>query len=397
MKKINKNRRSVTVKMVKRPINSLPSPVFSFDWATKKDFVCYDSQKDEVKKISNSIDEFEKFLVSLNGKKAIMLFEMGGADTLKIMAFRAGHSVLCVPGKKIKEYREAKGIEKSDEADAKLIYEYYQANNGKSAENIVKKTSRMALPLPDEPNGGSARNKVNQKSIIALPSPFYLFSELDAKTAELKILFRDHENLKKDMVREKLKKIAFVKKFQLANVADDRIKKILFHKDTSIIAKEKEFEHLKKILEKKVKGFDMWNNYLKNIKAVGPVIAAGLIGETGGKQFDSKESIKHYSGMITKKGNDNFNRNLKAVLYQFAEGVIKHRTPYWRELYDNIKIYYQKKHQNWRKSKVNAYAKKFIETKFIIEFWKVSNNGRSAIDPVVKKINNLLPSPILSL
>lgn len=320
-----------------------------------------------------------------------MLFEFGGGDTFKIMAFRAGHTVLQVSGKKIKDYRDAKGLIKDDVIDAKAIYDFYMENGGKVVIDEMRNSSdSVRLPSANKGGGASLSVSKNIKAILPsstkikkggsamayvknsvrfLPSPFYLFQESDADIAEIKILFRAHEDLKKEMVREKLKRIAFGMKFKIAQVADDRVKKILFQKDASIVAKEKELEQLKKVLEKKVMQFDVWIKYLKNIKAVGPVIAAGLIGELGGKYFDTDESLKHYCGMVAKKEFHDYNRFVKGVLYQFAEQVIRQTTPNWRELYDNMKVFYAGKHADWSKGKVNNYAKKFIETKFLIEFW----------------------------
>jgi hypothetical protein len=81
--------------------------ILSFDWATRKALSVYNSQTGKVKQILNSIVAFEKFLAALKGP-AIMLFEFGGGDTFKIMAYRAGHIILQVPGKKIKDYRDKK-------------------------------------------------------------------------------------------------------------------------------------------------------------------------------------------------------------------------------------------------------------------------------------------------
>lgn len=303
--------------------------VLSIDWADKKALKVFDSQAKKVKEVSNTIEEIEKFITSLKDK-AIMLFEFGGGDVIKIMAFREDHKVLQVPGKKVHDFRDKQGIKKNDEIDARLIYEFYQLE----------------------------------------PESFYEFRESDAEISELKVLFREHEDLKKQMVREKNKRIAFERKFKLARVADDRIKKMLFHKDTAIVAREKDVELIKKVLEKKVEQFPIWDKYLKGIKAVGPVIASGLIGELGNKQFNGESGIKHYAGMVAKNDFHDYNRYLKVVLFQFAEGVIKHKTPIWRELYDNMKEYYQEKHEDWSKGKVNNYAKKFIETKFLLEFYE---------------------------
>lgn len=357
--------------------------IYSFDWATKKALTVYDSKTQKVKSIPNSIEEFEKFLNNLGGsatlpvknfifamppsQKCIMLFEFGGGDTFKIMAFRAGHSVLQVPGKKVKDYRELLGKEKSDEADAKLIYDFYIKND----------------------EGGSAIGKL-RNSRERMPSPFSLFTESDAEIAEIKILYREHESIKIAMVREKNKLFAFNLQFKIARVADDRIAKIKEQKELSIKAKENELSTIKKILEKKVEIFPVWQ-YYKDVKGIGTTIIAGLIGELGGRQFENSGSLKHYAGMMPRNEGNDYNRYVKVTLFQFAECIIKARTPGWRELYDNMKVYYAKKHDDWRPGKVNAYAKKFIETKFLIEFF-----GRlrdSAAGRLSKGIIILMPVP----
>jgi len=281
--------------------------------------------------------------------------------------------VLQVPGKRINDYRESWGKEKTDEGDAKLIYDYYSEAG---ATGRMIKNSVGAVPrLKDNKGGSASRGVKNSMTIMypAQPPSFTLFTEQNADIAEIKILFREHEDKKKDMVREKLKKIAFKRKFEIAQVADDRIKKMLFHKDISIVAKEKEVELIKKELEKKVKQFNVWNNYLEIVKGIGPVIAAGLIGELGGREFDGDESLKHYAGMLPRNDSTNYNRYVKATLFQFVESIIKARTLVWRDLYDSMKEFYSKKHGDWRPGKIDAYAKKFVETKFLLEFWKEWN------------------------
>lgn len=363
--------------------------ILSCDWATKKALAVYDSHTKKVKIIQNSIPEFKKFLEKLGSRKVILLFEFGGGDTFKIMAFRSGHTILQVPGKKIKDFRDKLGKEKTDEGDAELIYKFFveagaKKNMTKSsikalprldkkregAGVTVFKNTSIKLPFPDKNKGGGAGRDVNKISIIHLPPSFSLFTEQYADIAELKILFREHEDLKKEMVREKLRKIAFKLKFEIARVSDDRIKKMLFHKDAAIVAKEREVEQLKKILEKKVKTFNVWPAYLENLKGVGPMIAAGLIGELGGRQFDSSESLKHYAGMIPRKSSTSYNRYIKAVLFQFAAAIVKNRTPLWREMYDSMRDFYRDKHKDWRPGKLHAYAMKFVEAKFLLEFWR---------------------------
>jgi len=119
-----------------------------------------------------------------------------------------------------------------------------------------------------------------------------------------------------------------------------------------------------------VKKSPLWINYLKDIKGVGPVTAAGIIGSVRRfSRFPNKYSIRHFAGMITKKDNSSYNRYLKSALYNFIEGIIKRRTQPWRELYDKMKVYYKEKHLDWKPGKVNAYAKKAVQTKFLDWVW----------------------------
>ena len=124
-------------------------------------------------------------------------------------------------------------------------------------------------------------------------------------------------------------------------------------------------------MDKLIQKHPIWENYLKNEKGVGAVVAGGLIaGIKRASKYDSKYSLRHYAGMIEKKGNQGFNHQLKRTLYFFIEGIIKSRTPKWRELYDNMKIYYAEKHPDWKKGKINNYAKKFVQTKFLDGLYK---------------------------
>lgn len=360
---------------------------YSFDWATKKALTVFDSKTQKVKQIPNSIKEFEKFLGKIK-EPSTMLFEFGGGDTFKIMAFRAGHTILQIPGKKIKDYRDRLGKEKSDEIDARLIYDFYIKNDGGGAEAGLR-NSDSKMPSSTENKGRGVGIKLSTRIGNVVPSPFFLYKEQDAEISEIKILYREHENIKLAMVREKNQLFAFKIKFKIARVADDRIAKTKEQKQTSIMAKERQLQTLKKILEKKIEAFPIWAHY-KDTKGIGPTIVAGLIGELGGREFESKGSLKHYAGMIPRADSNDCNRKLKQVLFQFAEQVIKQRIPHWRELYDSMKIYYAKKHEDWRPGKIDAYAKKFIEKKFLVEFFGNLRGG--AVAGMSNRISGKLPA-----
>lgn len=303
--------------------------MFSVDWAVNKELKIYDIQKDKLKTILPTIPEFSKFLTRIK-KSTDFYFEEGGGDSFKLLARRKGHRVYTVPGKKTKEYRENVGLEKSDEADVVII-------------------GRIAKIQPGE---------------------FYQFRELDDITARIAILFKERADTEEDLVRQKCKLFALQSRLELINL-DGCKDKVIERKENIINALQKEFELQSKLLGKEVKKHPVWTNYLKDIKGVGAAVGAGLIARIKrASRFTDKYSLRHFAGMITKKGNSQFDHKLKKALYHFTEEIIKQRTPFWREMYDSRKEDYRKKHPSWSKGKVNNFAKKFVQTMFLDSVYK---------------------------
>jgi len=302
---------------------------YAVDWATKKDLAITNDGK-KVKFISATIEGFDKFLNSLNGDKYQFYFEEGGGDSFKLLADRNGHKVFTTLGKNTDNRREKLGIEKTDENDVKIIFD-------------------MA---------------------ISNPELFREFALLDLITAKICVLFKIRSDTEQNLVRAKNRLFSLNKRLELLELGKDKDKLLEREKET-IDKLKKQFELQTKTLEKLLKEHPVWNDYLKNEKGIGAVVASGLIaGIKRASKYDDKYSMRHYAGMITKKGNQQFNHQLKRTLYFFIEGIIKARTPKWRELYDNMKVYYANKHPDWKKGKVDNYAKKFVQTKFLDGLYK---------------------------
>ena len=297
---------------------------YAVDWATKKDLAITKDGK-KVKFIPATIESFDKFLDGLNGDKYQFYFEEGGGDSFKLLANKNGHKVFTTLGKNTDDRREKLGIEKTDENDVKIIFDMAKDN----------------------------------------PELFREFALLDVITAKVCVLFKIRSDTEQNLVRAKNRLFSLDKRLELLNLGKDKDKLLERQKDT-INKLKKQFELQTKTLEKLVNQHPIWNSYLKNEKGIGGVVAGGLIaGIKRASKYDDKYSMRHYAGMITKKGNQQFNHQLKRTLYFFIEGIIKARTPIWRELYDNMKTYYANKHSDWKKGKVDNYAKKFVQTKFL--------------------------------
>jgi hypothetical protein len=303
--------------------------IYAIDWATIKDLVVTNNGKD-VKLIPATIEGFDKFLSGLNGDKYQLYFEEGGGDSFKLLANRNGYKVFTTLGKNTRDRREKLGIEKSDKNDVKIIFDMAKSN----------------------------------------PELFREFALLDIITAKICVLFKIRSDAEENLVRAKNRLFSLNKRLELLDLGKDKLK--LFEKEKDTISKlEAQFKLQTSTLGKLVNKHPIWKNYLKNEKGIGAVVAGGLIaGIKRASKFDDRFSLRHYAGMIEKKGNQKFNHHLKRALYFFTEGIIKARTPVWRELYDNMKVYYANKHPDWKKGKINNYAKKFVQTKFLDGLYK---------------------------
>jgi len=300
--------------------------MYFIKWAIKKELKIFDLENGKSKNMTPSVGEFSKFLDKIK-KGNMFYFEEGGGDSFKLLARRRGHQVFTLPGIKTKECREDLKIPKTDENDA------------------------LAMKI----------------LIKECPEDFYEFKELDEITARISIIFKERADTEKIMVATKLRLFALKNRLELVNL-DGYEEEAIEKKEAIIQALEEDFELQTKLLQAEVRKHPVWNDYLKGIKGIGPVVAGGLItGIKRASRFTDKYALRQYAGMVTKKGNQKFNHQLKKALFYFSEEIIRQNTPIWRKLYDDMKIYYGDKHPDWKKGKINNYAKKFIQTKFLAE------------------------------
>ena len=298
--------------------------MFSIDWAVKKKFQIYNVSTEKLESIVPGREAFDKFFGMLSDNHSFHI-EEGGGDTFKLLALRYGHRVFTTSGKKVKDFRDKLGWDKTDENDAVVI-------------GILAKEQ---------------------------PQEFYEYKESDILTLKVTILYREYTKLVKDSTRKKNQLYILKNKLELL-ASEKEVEKIISRRENTIKALGKEVSVVYMQLSKLLEGHPLWINSLKDIKGVGPVTAAGIIGSVRRfSRFTNRDSLRCFAGMRTKKGNYDYNRQLKQALYNFTEGIIQKRTQPWRQLYDDMKIFYKGKHPDWRPAKVDAYARKFVQTKFL--------------------------------
>jgi hypothetical protein len=307
--------------------------MYSVDWAIKKQFQIYNVEKNELTSISPTGEAFEDFFSKIPGLDSFYI-EYGGGDIFKLMALKYGHRVFTILGKKVKEEREKLELPESDENSAKVI-------------GVLAKTHL---------------------------EEFYEFQESDVLTLKISLLYREYEKIVEDRTQKKNQLFAMKRRLQLLT-SEKEVKKMIKKRKDTITALDKEVYAIQRQLSKLLEEHPLWVGYLKNIKGVGIVIAAGLIGSIGRiKRFHSWDGFRHFAGMMPRETSKNYSHHLKKVLYYFVEEIIKNRTPMWRKMYDDAKEEYKKKHPDWIKGKIDAYAKKFVQTEFLYSIYKYAKS-----------------------
>lgn len=170
-----------------------------------------------------------------------------------------------------------------------------------------------------------------------------------------------------------------------------------FFKDKLKIFSETETLLQKKIMEE-LDGHPIWENFLSQIKGVGPVIASSLIGEIGDiNKFEKTSNLWAFAGKAVKDGKairrkrgekSNFNRYLSLCLWKFGSSILKVGTkvgsPYL-DLYKKRKRYEKKMHDETcrtiqekgkctaPKLHIHLRALRYVEKKFLSDlfhYWK---------------------------
>lgn len=248
--------------------------VCAIDWAhTEKKVIYYNG-----KKISKRLPKDTKVIIGENipGKYCKKWLKDG------IKVYRIHQNI-------ISDYRETKGIEKTDENDAILIYEYYQLH-------------------PED-----FKSYIGEALIKNLYSTFKEIQKIRVST-ENRVWANSDDKTNNSVLNEL-----------------ERVEK-----------------HILKIIEQEIPKYPVWNGFLKHIKGINVSTACGLISYIGDiSKFPNKSNLDSYFGLDVKDGKaprlkkgKQFNKHLKGkslILGIIGDNFIKQRTPLYREIYDNEK------------------------------------------------------------
>lgn len=299
---------------------------YTVDWATKKEIKVCNVETGKVKSLPNQLDAWVKWFETV--KPSGFYLEEGGGDSFKLLARKLGHKVFTIPGVEVKKERDRLALDKSDTTDALVLA------------TMVK-------------DGFSFRP----------------FTESDETTAKIYLIYKGLEKTEANLVQEKNRLFALTNMLELLSL--DGFEKKLIDRQTELVKSlEAKFKTEFNLLKKVVHTTTDWTDFFEPIKGVGERTAGGMMGSIKNiDRFPHRFNLRSYGGMKQRKGNPNFCRPLKRALYFFAKGVIRQKNPEWYSLYLDMKNYYQDKHKDWSKGKVDSWATKFIETKFLDNYY----------------------------
>lgn len=305
---------------------------YAVDWATRKELKVREVETEKSKSLPNNLEAWEKWLSKL--KSSTFYLEEGGGDSFKLLARKLGHKVFTIPGIFIKRQRDIFELEKDDDIDALVI----------------------------------------SKVVQLQPALFREFTELEEILARIYLIFKMREKTETNLVQEKNRLFALGKSLELLSL-DGYEKKIIKTQEGLVKSLKDKFEVETKLLKREVHKSSNWA-FFSCVKGCGEVAAGGVISSVRNiDRFPHRYCLRAYAGMKKKKGDQNFSHPLKRALYFFAKGIIRAKNEKWYKLYLDTKKFYAKEHSDWRKGKVDAYAIKFIQTKFLDKYYDYCKGG----------------------
>lgn len=313
--------------------------ILAFDLAYEKPTTGYDPQKKKNFEVGAGEEKFEEYLKKLK-KPHLLLFEPG-QTVYMLMAFQRGHKPMYASTATTCEFRKTIGREKTDELDPEMIYLCFRADK-----------------------------------------QFYEFEELDSRRAMLRLLSRMQTDVKKEKQREMNRRYAAEHNYKLSNVGQELIDEVFEQRNAFIESKKKEKAIHERIMGKKLKEFALpeWVGFLEQIKGVGPVIGAMIIGLLANADIRfNRAGLRHYCravpdkyqgvpGKGRKMVDKNGRRDLACILYLLVKGIIFAKDPNYYRLYLKKKAYKRKKNPDWEPYKLDRTAGLCVKQRFLTDF-----------------------------
>lgn len=126
-------------------------------------------------------------------------------------------------------------------------------------------------------------------------------------------------------------------------------------------------------IEDAIKEQDIWQDFLKDVKGIGPILGAALWSMIDIRKAKHVSSLWKYAGQAPdskrKKGEKlDYNPELKKVCWKIGESFIKTNSPY-KEIYDARKEYEKDHSPDLTDGHQHNRAKRYMVKEFLKDLW----------------------------
>lgn len=329
--------------------------MIAVDWSHTKGLTTYDGKKlqtedrkaliNRLKRQNKDGEESKKFVKSkLALHSPSLVLEQGCPTSLIYDLLRAGSQVYVISNRATQDYRVAQGIDKTDENDARIIWEL--ANNGAKLKSIN---------LDDR--------------LIQLHSLYHQYCRYQKARVAM-------QNMKKGYLRhfgdgESIVRLKSTKTVQPSADAFDIAIDTLKAKERSLLQK------LKPLVaggESKHYFQSSYNIQPPAIKGLGDRIWAGIIITANPADFKCLSAYLHFCGLTGDAiKSHKYNRHARMLYHMLAEETMKLKDPTFRPIYDKCKADIAERHLDYTKLHIHNAAMNRTATmlaKTIFEYYK---------------------------
>lgn len=315
--------------------------MIAVDWSHTKELTTFDGKKVRVEPLKALLKRLQKDGTGGESKITIessggfhspaIILESGCPVSLIYQLILVGAEVSLIDNKATENYRKASGIEKTDEADAKIIYEL--ASNGAKLQPIV----------------------VDDK-LVQMHDTYHQYCRYQKARVSLQNMQKAHLRHYGSGARESRRNILSKNIFHL--VPD------LTPYDIAIDTLHAREKSLLKRLEGIAKGVPLFEAGGKSIpsvqsnsplqppaiKGLGQRLWLGIIVTANPANFKCLSAYLRFCGLTSDvMATHKYNRHAKMLYHMLAEAILKAKDPVYRPIYDKCKVDIKAKYPDYTK------------------------------------------------
>jgi len=335
--------------------------MIAVDWSYTKELTTFDGQKVRVEAKEALLKRLEKESkpeVKSTPIHHFLVLEQGCPLSLIFYFVRHGVEVKAISNRATEDFRKANKLEKSDEADARIIYDL--AFNGVALKTI----------------------SINSK-LIQMHDVYHQYCRYQKARVAMHNMRKAHRRAYGDGGSESMNTLSSIRCIQPPDLSPY---------DIAIGTLEGREKSLLKKLEQIYKGtplFELAGGESKQdilsegtaqppvIKGLGIRIWLGILVTANPRDFKCLSAYLRFCGLTndTFKETHRYNRHARMLYHMLAEGILRHKDPKFRPIYDQCKADLARNHPDYKKGHIHNAAMARVSTFLAKEIFSHSYGG----------------------